>query len=140
MSRSIRSFSRAAITDQRGFALITALVLAILYFGLVELLMLDAKRELKEARQFRSRIVSLTLAENAAELAAKDIVNTPAAQVTLTNGEGTMTGTMKKNAGGDFEIEGRGVTSGLDRSAMTVIVQGQVVGNQIRIHYTRHTE
>src|SRR5688500_16300349 len=72
--RSTRSSSRAR-TSESGFALALAVVLAVLYFGLIQLLMMDASGQLAEARRFRARIVALTAAENAAELAAADITN-----------------------------------------------------------------
>ena len=67
--RSIRSSSRAR-TSERGFALIAALTLAVLYFALMELILIDSSRSLAEAQRFRARIMAATLAEDAAELAA----------------------------------------------------------------------
>ena len=139
VSRSTSSSNRAR-TSERGFALIAALALAILYFGLVELLMIDASRELMEARQFRARIVALVLAENGAELAARGIAD-PAVTVreaSANDWQGRMTGSMRKNAGGQFEIEANGLTGGIDRAAMAVTIRGRVVGNEIRIQYATH--
>jgi hypothetical protein len=68
-SPSIKSCNRAR-TSERGIALAIALIVAVLYFGLIELMLYDASRELAEARRFRARIIAVTLAENGAELAA----------------------------------------------------------------------
>lgn len=137
--RSISSSSRAR-TSERGFALIAALALAILYFGLAELLMIDASRELMEARQFRARVVALTLAENGAELAARGLADPSVMdrEAELTDSQGRMTGRMRKNAGGQFEIEASGAAAGLEPASMAVTVRGRILGNEIRIQYTTH--
>jgi hypothetical protein len=138
--RSTRSCNRAR-TSERGYALAMAIILAVLYFGMIELLMIDSSRELGEARRFRSRIVAQALAENAAELAALHITtqaqNTPPA---LTDAQGTMVGKVVTGGGapGSFVIEGYGDTAGLDRSHAEVKVVGAIQGGRLRIDYTTH--
>ncbi len=136
--RSIRSCSRAPKSSERGYALIAALVLAILYFAMVELLLLDASRELAEARRFRARIVAETLAENGAELAALNIVTTKMSEVNAEDWQGTLIGRMV-NADGTFDIQAEGKSSGLAESKAKVIVRGRVVGGDVRVQYTVHT-
>jgi hypothetical protein len=135
---STRSSSRERKSSQRGFAIVLALVLAVLYFGLIELLMIDSSRELAEARRFRARIVAEMLAENAAELAAKEIVTKDASNVTAEDWQGTMSGRMLKSTGGAFDIEAEGKSTGLTESKARVIVRGRVVGKDVRIQYTQH--
>ena len=135
---STRSSSRARRSSERGFAIVLAIVLAVLYFGLIELLMIDSSRELAEARRFRARLVAETLAESAAELAAKEIVTKTAANVTAEDWQGTMRGRMLKNFGGTFDIDAEGVTTGLTISKSRVIVRGRIVGTDVRIQYTQH--
>jgi hypothetical protein len=138
--RSTRSCNRAR-TSERGYALAMAIILAVLYFGLIELLMMDSSRELAEARRFRSRIVAQALAENAAELAALHIMtqaqNHP---LPLTDWQGTISGRVVTGGGapGAFVIEGFGDTAGLDRSHAEVKVVGAIVGGRLRIDYTTH--
>lgn len=142
-SPSIRFCSRAHTTE-RGFALAMALIIAVLYFGLIELMLLDASRELAEARRFRARVVALTLAENGAELAAWHIV--PATEVSspaspLTDWQGSMTGTLMKNTKtGEFKIKGTGDATGVVEVHAAVEVDGKVVGNEVHIYYTRHSQ
>jgi hypothetical protein len=136
--RSTQSCSRARRSNERGIALVLALVLAVLYFGLIELLLVDSARELSEARRFRARIVAETLAENAAELAAKQIVSELSADVRADNWQGSMAGTLRKNAGGNFDLTGDGRTTGLTESSAHVTVRGRVVGSSVRIQYTIH--
>jgi hypothetical protein len=114
-------------------------VLAVLYFGLIELLLVDSARELSEARRFRARIVAETLAENGAELAALNIVTKATATVTAEDWQGAMSGQMRKNSGGSFDINAAAVTSGITESKARVLVRGRVVGNSVRIQYTVHT-
>jgi Tfp pilus assembly protein PilX len=140
--RSIRSSSRARTNRahaQRGFALIAAIVLAILYIGLIELLLVDSARELNEARRFRAKIVAATLAENGAELAAAGLLARNTANVNATDADGTMTGTMTKDAGGQFVITGTGASSGLVKTSARVRLEGRVVGTEVRIQYSMHT-
>jgi hypothetical protein len=119
---------------------VLALVLAVLYFGLIELLMIDSARELAEARRFRARIVAETLAENGAELAALRIVTEedPKAPPPMEDWQGTARGDVAKSSG-NFDLVGEGVTSGITESRANVHVRGRIVGSEVRIQYTVHT-
>lgn len=147
--RSIRSFNRDRTADSRrrsersrGFALVAALAVAVLYFGLIELILIDSARELEEARRFRSRVVASALAENAAELAALGLTD-PARrgrQVSLEDAQGTMTARMEKDEAGIFEIEAEAASSGLVSVRSTVRVYGRVQDTKITIDYTMHSQ
>jgi hypothetical protein len=116
-----------------------AIVLAVLYFALIELILLDSQRELGEARRFRARIVAETLAENAAELAAMQIVtreSTP--QFTVQMEDGSISGRMTKNATNNFEIRGEATTGGITQSTASVILHGYVEGTNVWIEYSNH--
>ena len=136
--RSIRSSSRARTNSERGFALISAIVLAVLYIALIELLLLDSARELAEARRFRARIVAATLAENGAELAAAGMLSREDANVNATDWQGTINGTMRKLADNQFEITGDGTTAGVVQTSARVRLYGRIVGNDVRIQYSMH--
>jgi len=140
--QSIRSSFRARRRNsERGFALLVALALAVLFFGFVELLMIDVSRELGEARRFRGRIVALTLAENAAEMAAKDIVSNKTAADKDEDWQGTFTWTMKKDDQGKFEIFGISHSKGPEGTSSTVWLQGEVnAPKDVRILFSRHTQ
>ena len=137
--RSIRSCSRAYTNSERGFALIAAIVLAVLYVALIELLLLDSARELSEARRFRARVVAATLAENGAELAAAALVSNPSADVNTTDEQGSISGMMRKTDETHFRITGDGTTSGLIRTSAHVDLQGRIEGTSIKIEYAVHT-
>jgi Tfp pilus assembly protein PilX len=148
-SPSIRSFSRARTTE-RGFALVIALVLALLYFGLIELLLVDSSRELAAARRFRARILAETLAENAAEGAALRMADETVVwtKFELTNEQGEMEGEMRKS-GQAYVITAKGISAGLESTQVTVRLQGQVVPpsaanptgpTKITIDFARHTQ
>ncbi len=62
-----RFFNRGRTSNQRGFVLGAALLLAVLYFALMELLLLDSTLSLQQAQRFRAHIMATTLAESAAE-------------------------------------------------------------------------
>ena len=115
-----------------------ALVTAVLYFAMIELLLLDSQRELAEARRFRARVIAETLAENAAEVAAMQIVTRDATpQFSIDTGQGTIRGRMTKGSN-NFEIHGEGTSSGITESTARVVLRGRVVGKSVRIHYSLH--
>jgi hypothetical protein len=138
---STRSCSRARRSSERGFALVAAIALAVLYFGLMELLLIDSARELAEARRFRAKIVSTTLAENGAELAALQIASPGRTmnEVNAEDAQGVISGKLLKTAGGQFEIDAEGETKGLAPAKSKVRVYGRVINDHtVRIQYTVH--
>ena len=138
--RSTRSSSRARRSSERGYALISALVLAILYFAMVELLLIDSARELEAARRFRARIVAETLAENGVELAAVRIVLNERSEGTVEDWQGKVTARMAKNvSSGQFDIVSEAKTAGVTESKAKVLVRGRGVGGDVKIQYTVHT-
>ena len=117
-----------------------ALIIAVLYFGLVELMLYDAQRQLAEARRFRARIIAATLAENGAELAAKNLVIAPSNPAPLTDWQGTATGKVTKNAQ-QFTIDATGDVTGIVEAHASVYVQGTIDKDdpkKFNIDYTRH--
>ena len=126
---------------QRGYVLITAIILAVLYFGLMELMLIDSSRALQEAQRFRSRIVAQTLAENAAELAAVQIVSRASGNANAENEQGTMVWTQKRSDF-SFEITGKGTSAGVQQMTATVQVQGKIdmPAKHVTIDYTYHSQ
>lgn len=142
----IRFFSRDR-TRERGIALIAAIALAVLYFGLMQLMLIDAGRALTEAQRFRARVVSFTLAENAAEMAAVHLMSRYASRVTASDAQGDMIGSMRRSqipggGGGTttFEIEGEGEAGGVVKHKTKVSLQGRVDGGRITIDYSTHVQ
>ena len=137
--RSIRSSSRGR-TSERGFVLAAAIILAVLYFMLIELLLIDGTRSLQEAQRFRSRIVALTLAESAAELAAAQMVNNTNAHVDIDSTDGTLTGEYLRS-GDSFQLTGEATTKGVAIQKSHVTIQGRIVdGTRVVIDYTNHSQ
>ncbi len=124
--------------SERGFALIIALILAILYFGFIELLMMDASREMSEARRFRGRIVAMTLAENGAELAAAKMVIAPTPPPDETDEQGITTGKVSVNLAHQFDIIGTGKSTGREGTSATVHLEGVINDQQVTIYFSRH--
>ena len=133
---------RVRTTDQRGYVLISAIALAVLYFGLMELMLIDSSRALREAQRFRARVVASALAESAAELAAAQMITRPARRppVAAQDEQGQMLGTLNTN-GRAFEIIGEGTTAGVAPVKASVRVQGTITGGtHIAIDYTFHSQ
>lgn len=139
--RSIRSCSPARTEGQRGYALIWAIGLAVLFFMLIQLVLLDSSRELAEARRFRAQIVAEVLAENAAELAAVRIVDrTNLPDASASDFQGTMKGErIVDAASGQFRIVGDGTTTGTNQVKTRVEVHGYVEANVVHVNFTMHT-
>lgn len=136
--RSIRSSFHARI-HERGYALISAVALAVLYFAVMQLIMLDSSRALHEAQRFRSKVVAETLAENAAELAAVDMVTKTSAQVEGRDDQGSMKATYRRGAT-DFEILAHGRSSGVEPKECDVRLQGRIDGSRILLDYSAHSQ
>lgn len=144
----INTFSRARTIDrsQRGFALITALLLAMMYFALMELILIDSSRAQAEAQRFRARVIASTMAESGAELAALRITDNPGffpPSMTLPEGD-VKKATYKPTASG-FELHGEGKAAGLIPQESDVTLFGAVVPSlsgppSIRIDYAVHSQ
>ena len=125
---------------ERGFVLISAIALAVLYFALMELMLIDSTRALREAQRFRSRVIASTLAESAAELAAAQMVTGSAGATPKASDEqGTMEGQLHL-IGTQFELLGDGTTAGVAPVKASVRVQGRIEGTRVIIDYTFHSQ
>lgn len=134
------SFSSRARTRERGYVLITAIALAVLYFALMELMLIDSSRALREAQRFRSRVVAATLAESAAELSAASMVTRGTGDtINADDEQGSMKATSRIN-GTAFEIDAEGTTSGVAPAKATVRVQGRIIAQRVLIDYTYHSQ
>ena len=137
--RSIRSCSRARTTSESGFALIWAVGLALLFFMLIELMLIDSARELKEARRFRSRMVAQILAENGAELAAVHIGERERETPSAEDWQGKITGELTRiPQSGNFLIVGTGETKGTEPAQARVDVEGVANGGVVTVNFTVH--
>jgi hypothetical protein len=135
----MRSSFRAR-TRERGYVLIAAVALAILYFALMELMLIDSSRALREAQRFRSHVIAATLAESAAELSAASMVTRNAGDTINADDE---QGSMKANckvAGTAFNIDAEANTSGVMPMKATVRVQGRIIGQRVMVDYTYHSQ
>jgi hypothetical protein len=125
--------------------LVIALVLAILYFMLMTLVMIDSSRAQSEAQRYRARVVAAALAENAAELACAQMVNLPSSVGQLQDDQGRMYGTYRR-LGGDtsgtarFEVMGEADTKGVLNQHATVFLEGHFNGNEVHIDFSRHSQ
>lgn len=138
---STRPHAHVKRSRQRGFALISALVLAFLYFGLMQLLLIDSSRSLHEAQRFKARIVAKTLAENGAEIAATNAVNQSSGGGTVSDAQGFCRGTLAPGSGvNTLVIRGEGETSGVVKQTATVELLVNRNGNQLNIAYAKHSQ
>jgi hypothetical protein len=127
--------------------LITAIALAILYFALMELMLIDSSRAQREAQRFRSKVISTTLAESAAELSAASMITRNAGNsINADDEQGSMTATCTVSKNTEkaeetaFLIDAQATTGGVSPVASTVIVQGRIVGQKVKVDFTYHSQ
>ncbi|MGK2859265.1 MAG: hypothetical protein ACSLFQ_18850 [Thermoanaerobaculia bacterium] len=144
MWSSTRSSRRAHADGERGYALVASLVLAVLFFALMTLVLLESTMRYRGAQRYRARIVAQTLAENAAELAAKGLGDGSSLIASAETDEGTMkaTGEVATDLDGvvRFKIEAEGETRGVQRVRATVTVWGRVDAGGVRVTRTKHSQ
>ena len=71
-----------------------ALLIAVLYFALMELMLIDSTRALQDAQRFRSHVLAGALAEDGAELAAAGMVGKMGNSADRDDLQGTLNGTL----------------------------------------------
>lgn len=120
-----------------GFALIGALVVAILYLGLMELVLIESAAAERQAQRFRTETLAEVMAENAAELAAAGMVSNGPRQVEVETEEGILTAHAEQFSGNRFRIEasGRPQARGI---AAVVVLDGRVTGKDVQLERTEH--
>jgi hypothetical protein len=148
----LRSMSSSSCdrTSERGYVLVAAIAIAVLYFALMELMLIDSSRSLREAQRFRSKVVATTLAESAAELSAASMVTRKAGDTIKADDEqGSMTATCDVNGSASnignvnewrFEIKAEATTSGVSPVTSSVGVQGRIIDQRVKIDYTFHSQ
>jgi len=132
--------------------MVIALVLAILYFMLMTLVMIDSSRAQAEAQRFRARMVAAILAEDAAELSCKECLSLDPRTFTseLKNEMGTASGSWTRtptSGNGTIEIHGDAEASGVIHQKASVRLIGTVTGNgdpitsyTMRISWPTHSQ
>lgn len=145
--RSIRHTHRELTSEQSGFVLATALTVALLYFALMELLLVDSLRSFNEAQRFRAHIMASTLAENGAELAAEGMRNRVIAGSDdggtpreLDSRQGKCTGELEVIGEGRFVLKGTGTSSGIVKTSATVLLEGTVANSKVQIDFARYPQ
>jgi hypothetical protein len=134
------SFSSRGRTDQRGFVLAAALLIAVLYFALMELLLLDSTRALQDAQRFRSHLIAATLAEDGAELAAAGMISKSGGSAERDDDAGKVVGTYVRTGCCSFELKGDATARGVPAASAHVRLQGRIQGNTIAIDFATHSQ
>lgn len=121
--------------------LVTAIVIAFLYFALMTLVLMDSMREAREATRFKNRIIAMTLAENGAELAAVKMITATSASRGVNDDQGVAYGQLV-HGGEDFQITGTGRTTGAIKMQASVRLKGKVSADSgtITIEWSTHSQ
>jgi len=115
------------------------LLLAVLFFGLMHLVLRESMDASHAAQRFRARIVAEVLAENAAEIAARQMALSSSARRSAENRDGFMEGSFTRKAGDSFEIVGTSLTRGVLSARASVRIEGRIEGTTIIIERTVHS-
>ena len=130
---------------EQGYVLISVMVIAMLYFALIMLVLWESSEKLRLAQRFRARLVAQALAENAAELAAKGMAggSTSSVEEEIDSGflrASSTLGAADSQGKREFTIKAEGRTKGSQAATATVDVWGHVVGKQVVITRTLHSQ
>jgi S1-C subfamily serine protease len=128
----------AARGREAGFTVVAALLIAILFFGLIGLLLVESAEAYRNAQRFRARVTAFVMAGNAVEIAAAGIVSGAAHRVDVEIDGYQLTAEVQR-AGERFVITAASVRSGGGAGA-SVRVEGRVVGSSIEVFRTLHRD
>lgn len=123
------SINRSHVSDrargEKGFVLVSALVISLLFIGLIEMVLIDSSSRMRTAQRFRARTVAEILAENGAELAAQNMVNAASASGEAELAEGELSGELAR-MGETFILRGTGVSSGVHSATVAIEIRGRI--------------
>ena len=118
----------------------SVLILAILFFALMTLLLIESSEMSRRADRYRSRVMAQVLAENGAELAAQQMVTSVVTTKSYEDEQGRVEGKYKLSPSGRFDLTGSSETKGLPPVKATVSIQGHLDGTTPRIDFTFHSQ
>lgn len=123
---------------ERGIALVSVLIVALLYFAFLALLLAESTEAFRSAERFRARTVARVMADNGAELAASNMIAIAGQEVSGETDEGSMSGTYRRSlteAGDRFEIVARGESTGAGDAEAWIRINGYIAGNDVVISH-----
>jgi type II secretory pathway component PulK len=123
---------------ERGIALVSVLIVALLYFAFLALLLAESTEAFRSAERFRARTVARVMADNGAELAASNMIAIAGQEVSGETDEGSMSGTYRRSlteAGDRFEIVARGESTGPGDAEAWIRINGYIAGNDVVISH-----
>jgi len=122
---SLRMHSFRARADSKGFAMISALVIAVLYFALMQLVFVESILAFRQARSIAARSALHILAEDGVELVMRDFCTSGGSSVTLVSGTATVVAKSRMIGSQRFEIESKATSPA---GSASVNLQGRLSG------------
>lgn len=121
----------------------SVLVIALLFFGLMMLVLAESAGALRGARRFRARVTSQVNAESAAEVVAASVIagGSGRMKIDFDDGMGTAEGTSRSTPAGtvEFEVSASG-TAARVTSPARVKIWGESDGANVRVTRTVHSQ
>lgn len=128
---------------ERGWVLLSVLVISTLYFALIALMLWESTMRYRAAQRFRSRVVAQALAESGAELAARDLLTGSSGKIEEEIDDGIMFGesvATGNSSEGGFHITAAGRSSGTSPADASVEVWGRIRNGRLIINRTLHSQ
>ncbi|HUP66118.1 MAG TPA: hypothetical protein VM557_12650 [Thermoanaerobaculia bacterium] len=119
--------------NERGSALLGALLIAILYFLLMGLALAESSSVERDIHRQRARIAAEILADNGAELAAAGMIERSGHSAEIETTAGKAEGTYTRLPGDRFVIEASGQSAGVAIVRARVILRGRFRGQAVEI-------
>jgi hypothetical protein len=137
------SSCRERTEAERGWVLLSVLVISALYFGLIALVLWESTMRYRAAQRFRARVVAQALAESAAEVAAGRLAAGSSGNLEENIDGGLMVAeaaAVGTSSDGPFHITAAGRAAGLVAAEASVEVWGRVQGGRLVIDRTSHSQ
>ena len=139
----IGSSRHARSENERGWVLLSVLVIATLYFALITLILWESTMRYRAAQRFRARVVAQALAESAAEMSARGLENGMSGKIGTEIDDGILVGessVLGDSNNGTFHITAAGESSGVMKAQASVEVWGRLRGGRVIIDRTLHSQ
>ncbi|MGA7616036.1 MAG: hypothetical protein WBX15_12740 [Thermoanaerobaculia bacterium] len=111
----------------------SVLVLAVLYFALMGLVLMESTAKSREAAGFHSRIASEIFAENAAELAARQMVSGSSRHIDVTTSDGVLKADFQRSPSGQFTLRATATSSGVAPTSSHLVLRGRISGSSVAV-------
>jgi Tfp pilus assembly protein PilX len=140
----MKSSSRTRSAEERGFALISALVISFLFFAVIGLILIESTLSLRSAHRFRAKVVAQNLAESGMQLALQELAMGDDGRIDYSAAEGKITSTCETRVlpsmQTEFELNVTGSSADVQPSVSKIKAIGIVDGGTVTVQQLEHSQ